>query len=54
MKRSTLIPILLVLTILLGSCEVVGGIFKAGMVWGIFLVAVVIGLIIYLVTKTRK
>lgn len=54
MKRSTLILSLVLLSSLVSSCEVVGGIFKAGMVWGIFLVAVLIGLVIYLVTKTRK
>jgi len=37
----------------LSSCEVVGGIFKAGMYWGIFLVVAFIALILYLVMKGR-
>lgn len=42
------------LMICLSSCEVVGGIFKAGMVWGIFLVVGVIALIIYLISRGKK
>jgi hypothetical protein len=54
MIRSALYGLLPVLAALFASCEVVGGIFKAGMVWGIFLVAVFIGVIIYLVTRNKK
>jgi hypothetical protein len=36
---------------LLSSCEVVGGIFKAGVWTGIIAVAIVLGLIIYFVTR---
>jgi hypothetical protein len=35
----------------LGSCSVVSGIFKAGMVWGIFLVVAFIALIIFIIAK---
>ena len=35
----------------LGSCSVVEGIFKAGMVWGIILVVGFIALIIYIIAK---
>ena len=35
----------------LGSCSVVEGIFKAGMVWGILLVVGFIGLIIFIIAK---
>ena len=35
----------------LGSCSVVEGIFKAGMVWGIFLVVGFIALIIFIIAK---
>lgn len=38
----------------LNSCTVVGGIFKAGMYWGIFLVVAVVALILYLVTRSRN
>jgi hypothetical protein len=35
----------------LGSCSVVEGIFKAGMVWGILLVVGFIALIIFVIAK---
>jgi len=35
----------------LGSCSVVEGIFKAGMVWGIILVVGFIALIIFVIAK---
>ena len=37
----------------LSGCEVVGGIFKAGMYWAFFLVALVVGLILWLVMRGR-
>ncbi|WP_343668359.1 phosphatidate cytidylyltransferase [Chitinophaga sp.] len=40
--------------ILLSSCEVVGGIFKAGVWTGIIGVAVVVFLIIFLIGRGRK
>lgn len=47
--------LLLVMTILLmTSCEVVGGIFKAGVWTGIFIVALVVGLIIYFITRGSR
>lgn len=42
------------LTVFLSSCEAVGGIFKAGMWWGIILVVGVIALIIWLLGRGRK
>ena len=39
------------LALWLTSCSVVSGIFKAGMVWGIFLVVAFIGLIIFIIAK---
>jgi hypothetical protein len=41
------------LILFLSGCEVVGGIFKAGMVWGIFLVVVIIAAIIYLISRGK-
>lgn len=38
----------------MNSCTVVGGIFKAGMYWGIFLVVAIIALIIYLISRAGK
>jgi hypothetical protein len=34
------------------SCEIVTGIFKAGMGFGIFLVVAIVGVIIYFVTRS--
>jgi hypothetical protein len=42
------------LLFLMSSCAVAGGIFKAGMYWGIFLVIGVIALIIYLISRAGK
>jgi hypothetical protein len=39
------------LALCLSSCSVVSGIFKAGMVWGIFLVVAFIALIVFLIAK---
>ena len=52
MKAKSLL-LLFCLTILINfsSCAVVGGIFKAGMGVGIFIVIVVIALIIFLVSR---
>jgi hypothetical protein len=50
MKQFT--PLILVLMILLlNSCAVVGGIFKAGVWVGVLLVLFIIGIIIWLVTR---
>ena len=39
------------LAVSLSGCEVVGGIFKAGMVWGILLVVLIVFGIIYLFSR---
>ncbi len=36
------------------SCEVIEGIFKAGMGVGIFIVVVIVGLVVYLISKFSK
>lgn len=46
--------ILLLLSTLISSCAVIGGIFKAGMGFGIFLVIAVIVIIVFLLTKAGK
>ncbi len=55
MKKHTFI-IAFTISILttFSSCEVVGGIFKAGMGVGIFIVVLVIALILFLVSRMRK
>ena len=55
MKSSrTLVLILPLLTSMLSSCEVIAGIFKAGMGFGIFIVVAVIIAIIAIVIRVNK
>jgi hypothetical protein len=55
MKNHITKTILLFLVIMLfSSCELVEGIFKAGMGVGIFLVLLVIALIVWLISRFRK
>jgi hypothetical protein len=52
MKKSLSFLSLILIMLLLDSCAVVGGIFKAGVWVGVLLVLVLIGLIIWLVTRS--
>lgn len=56
MKNSNFLvaPALLAMLTLLSSCEVIGGIFKAGMGFGIFLVIAVLVLIVVVVMRLTK
>ena len=38
----------------LSGCEIIGGIFKAGVWVGVLIVAVIVGLVIFLISKSRK
>jgi len=50
-----LLPFLMVmLAFFLDSCSVIGGIFKAGVWVGILIVVFIIGIIIWLVTRSGK
>lgn len=51
MKRIGLFATILTTITLLSSCEVIEGIFKAGMWSGIIIVVIVISLIIWLISK---
>ncbi|TMI95293.1 MAG: phosphatidate cytidylyltransferase [Bacteroidetes bacterium] len=51
MKNSLYGFLFIMISMSLTSCEVVGGIFKAGVWVGILAVAAVIGLIIFLISK---
>lgn len=51
MKRTSLMSLMITMVTLLSSCEVIGGIFKAGVWSGIIVVIVVIALIIWLISK---
>ncbi len=52
MKHITNGAAILMASILFSSCEVVGGIFKAGVWVGILIVVAIIVLIIFLVTRS--
>lgn len=52
-KRSLAITALIA-SLLLSSCEVIGGIFKAGMGFGIFLVMAVLALIVFLIVRFSR
>lgn len=55
MKKYTLVlSTMILLTSMLSGCVVVEGIFKAGMIWGIILVFLVIFGLLYLFTRGRN
>ena len=56
MKKTTALTMLglLALCVYLSSCSVIGGIFKMGMGFGIFLVLLVIALFIFFLARIRK
>jgi hypothetical protein len=55
MKNNSLIgTIALAILLSLSSCEVIGGIFKAGVWVGILIVVGIIGLIVYLISRGGK
>jgi len=51
--KKLFIPTLLTALLFLSSCEVIGGIFKAGFYVGVAAVLIIVGLIIYLFIKFR-
>ena len=53
MQRLSYVILALLVTSL-SACEVVGGIFKAGVWTGLILVAVVIAIVIFIITRFRK
>ncbi len=38
----------------MSGCAAIEGIFKAGMWWGIFLVVIIIGIILWVISRSRK
>ena len=38
----------------MSGCTAIEGIFKAGMWWGIFLVVIVIGIILWVISRSKK
>ena len=53
-KYSSLWLLAIVTAMTLSSCEVIGGIFKAGVWVGILVVVAVVGLILWLVGRGRR
>ena len=49
--QALLLILVLMSTVLLGGCELVGDIFQAGMAVGVIAVVVVVGLVIWLGAK---
>lgn len=57
MKRNNLsavFTLLILLSFSLSSCAAIGGIFKAGMWFGVIAIIVVVAIIIWIVSKARK
>lgn len=56
MDKQKLFPLAISIAavFLLNGCTVVEGIFKAGMWWAFFLVAVVVVFILWIISKARK
>ena len=52
--KTTLYIIALIATIILPGCEVIGGIFKAGVFVGVIIVILIIGIIFFIISKFRK
>lgn len=53
-SRFSLAFLLLFVTSFLSSCEVIGGIFKAGVWVGVVVIVAVIALILYMVGRAKK
>jgi hypothetical protein len=53
MQKTTLF-LLAAMALTLSSCELIGGIFKAGVWTGLLIVAVVLGLIIFLLSRSGR
>lgn len=52
MKHNQLLALCLALMVFASSCSVIGGIFKAGIWTGIIIVAVVVLIIIWIISKS--
>lgn len=46
--------VLFLLTATLSSCEAIGGIFKAGIWTGVIIIAIIVFIILYFVSRSRK
>ncbi len=53
-KNLALLTLLMILAVSSGGCEVVGGIFKAGMWVGVIVVALILVVIFWIMGKMRR
>ena len=53
-KNLSLLTLLMILAVSSAGCDVVGGIFKAGMWVGIIMIAVILMVIFWIVGKMRR
>jgi hypothetical protein len=54
MNLTTFKHLLLLLPFCLTSCEVVGDIFKAGMWFAVIAIALIVGLVLFIIGKLRR
>jgi hypothetical protein len=55
MKQNKILLVMFVaLTAMLSSCEIAGGIFKAGMWVGVVVVVLIIAIVLWLINKVRR
>lgn len=54
MKNTAAFLLLAILILSLSSCELVGGIFKAGMGFGIFLVVAIIAVVVFIISRASR
>lgn len=54
MKKLSVFSISVLILMILGSCEAVETVFKAGMWWGIIVVVFILGIIFWIFSKGKK
>lgn len=53
MKHTFPLALLLLFTMMLAGCEIIGNIFEAGVWVGVILVLLVIGLVVWIVSRAK-
>ncbi len=53
-NKSIILSVLFLLIVTMNSCDAIAGIFKAGIWTGVIIIALVVGLILFLVGKAKK
>jgi len=54
MKKLSIFSMSALVLMILGSCEAVETVFKAGMWWGIIIVVFILGIILWIFSKGKK